>query len=390
MTDATATNGAFMNTATGTGSTGTAICNPGPNDDFDGDGWTIAQGDCNDCDPNINPDAIDVHNTVPDPMTGKIPPDVDDDCDGDIADVPKPCDTGLAIDSTDPMDAAKAIEMCKVSTGIRDWGVVSAKYVRANGNPYGAQEPLQHGILTSFGPNVKPKGGQSMLVLSSGRARLPGQPGAATSRNMTSLAGTPPPNFPENVPGCSGGTSINDDVALEVDLRAPSNAIGYTFDFKFYTFEYPQWICTNFNDQFVALVDPPPMGSVNGNISFDSMNHPVSVNIAFFNVCNSCANYALNCKAPSMCPMAPSPCCPSGDMELIGTGFDNSFGTGGEGGATTWLRTSAPIHRMDEFALRFAIWDTGDHNLDSTVLVDNFQWVAQGGSVQVGTMMIPM
>jgi hypothetical protein len=77
-------------------------------------------------------------------------------------------------------------------------------------------------------------------------------------------------------------------------------------------------------------------------------------------------------------------------MELAGTGFDNSFGTGAAGGATSWLRTSAPIHGTDEFSIRFTIWDTGDHNLDSTVLVDNFQWVAQGGSVQVGTMMTPM
>src|SRR5262245_23526704 len=36
-------------------------CTPGgPNDDVDMDGWTPAQGDCDDCDPNVNPNAVEV------------------------------------------------------------------------------------------------------------------------------------------------------------------------------------------------------------------------------------------------------------------------------------------------------------------------------------------
>src|SRR5262245_46005943 len=43
------------------GSTGSGMgCASGPNDDMDKDGWTVAQGDCNDCDPNVNPGAIEV------------------------------------------------------------------------------------------------------------------------------------------------------------------------------------------------------------------------------------------------------------------------------------------------------------------------------------------
>jgi hypothetical protein len=128
---------------------------------------------------------------------------------------------------------------------------------------------------------------------------------------------------------------------------------------------------------------------VNGNISFDSQNNPVSVNIAFFDVCNDCNNYAQNCGPPSMCPMPPSSCCPAGANELMGTGFDDSFGGGEAGGATTWLQTTAPIHGGDEFLIRFAIWDTGDHNLDSTALIDDFKWIANGGTVVVGTTMVP-
>src|SRR5277367_4658949 len=42
--------GGGTNLTTSSGGTGaSSACNPGPNEDFDKDGWSIAQGDCNDC-----------------------------------------------------------------------------------------------------------------------------------------------------------------------------------------------------------------------------------------------------------------------------------------------------------------------------------------------------
>jgi hypothetical protein len=35
--------------------------------------------------------------------------------------------------------------------------------------------------------------------------------------------------------------------------------------------------------------------------------------------------------------------------------------------------------------IRFAMWDAGNALYDSTVLIDNFQWIATGGNVAVGT-----
>ncbi|HEX7479454.1 MAG TPA: hypothetical protein VF331_16745 [Polyangiales bacterium] len=42
------------------------------------------------------------------------------------------------------------------------------------------------------------------------------------------------------------------------------------------------------------------------------------------------------------------------------------------------------MRRGDTITLRFAIWDTGDHSFDSTVLLDGFEWIASG-SVTLGT-----
>jgi hypothetical protein len=383
------TAGAFFGSgAVGTGTqTGVPCTVTDPNVDMDHDGWTPNQGDCNDCDPNVNPGAIDTP-AHPGPDGGIIPA-ADNDCDGKIT-VNVVCDQGLALDDVTPMDGAKAIELCQTA-GVLDkkWGVLSANYVRADGTVY--TPATEVGLLQSFGPNVTPKGGSTMLALSSGFARTPGQPGACGQISCThNGAGTAPTGFPQNIPNCVPNTSIFDDEALELQIRAPSNATGYTFNFKFHSFEYPTWVCTNYNDQFITLVSPAPMGSINGNISFDADHNPVSVNLGYFEVCDpaSMANFASSCRKAgnATCPATPSPYCPSGLSELVGTGFDVwGGGTSVNGGATSWLQTSAPVVGASELTIRFTIWDTGNIQYDSTVLIDNFQWVATGGTVVTTT-----
>jgi len=355
------------------------------------DGWTGAEGDCNDCDPNVNPGAIEVIVTTPVGDAG-VPPPADEDCDGVKDNVAPTCDDNLTLGDTDPMHAANAIELCQVATpGDKKWGVLEAKYVGAAG---GARTPnLQTGLLDKYGANVKVQMGKRMLGLSSGNARdmfapTAEQCGKQSCNNATD--GPAPSGFPQNISNCPPKTDIHDDIALEVKLRAPTNATGYKFFFKFHSFEYPEWVCSNFNDQFIALVDPAPMGSINGNVSFDKNNNPVSVNIAFFDVCDPMgySKFAQMCNAQpgANCPPLPIPYCPSGKSQLDSTGFNEW----GDGGATSWLQTQAPIKGGDEVTVRFAIWDTGDHNLDSTVLVDAFQWIASGGTVVVGTDKVPI
>ncbi len=333
-------------------------CATGPDDDQDLDGFTAAQGDCNDCDANVNPGAIEVI-AVAD-ADGGVPPSVDEDCDGMADNVAPTCDDTLALADGDPMHAANAIDLCqKATTADKKWGVLEAKYVRANGTPF--NPGLQVGLQDSFGPNVNTQGGKRLLAISSGHARTPSQSGSCGSLECDSnYGGTAPPGFPQDVPGCDGDSEINDDVGFEVKLRSPKNATGYSFNFFFYSFEYPEYVCTSWNDQFIALVNPPPAGSVNGNISFDSKTNPVSINIAFFSVCQGCA---------------------LGTSALQGTGFDTWNNAGGTG----WLKTQAPVKGGDEFSIRFAIWDTGDQAYDSTTLIDNFQWIANGGTVSVIT-----
>ncbi|WP_433930277.1 choice-of-anchor L domain-containing protein [Sorangium cellulosum] len=329
-----------------------------PNADSDGDGFTPAGGDCNDADGNVNPGAIEVEVTEPD-ASGQVPAPADEDCDGVVDNVAPPCDEGLALEDFDPMNGARAIDLCAVASREDGrWGVLSARYVRGNGSP-AARSPAV-GLFDGFGPNVHVQGGARLLALSTGRARLPDHRDACWTESCSSYGpGAAPPGFPQDNPDCPPSDFINDDIGLEVVLRAPRNATGYEFLFKFYTYEYPEWVCEDFNDQFVALATPAPPGSYNGNLSFDEEGRPVSVNIAFFDVCDGC---------------------PRGSGELAGTGFSPRHD-----GGTRWLKTRAPVRGGEEITLRFILFDTGDDRFDSTALIDGFRWIATGGTVSLET-----
>jgi hypothetical protein len=380
--------------AVGSVGSGPSSCDTKPDEDSDGDGFSVKQGDCNDCDPNINPAAVDTP-AIPD-SNGGTRPASNNDCSPTL-DLDVSCDNNIAFDDTSAEHGANAIDICqKVDLAQKKyWGLVDAKYVSANGSTPRVAG-LQTGVLTAFGSHVLPRLGKAMLGLSSGHMRVPGQPGFCMNPSTklpeqscdNGTEGTPPTGFPQKVAGCALDPTIHDDIALEVKLTAPSNATGYKFNFKFYSFEFPEWVCSHYNDQFIALASPPPKGAINGNISFDSANNPVGVAIAFFDVCDAATKDEYSKQGCNNCKVPPNPYCPNGTDELLGTGMLGSgFDVKGralDAGGTRWLETTAPIKGGDTFTLRFAIWDTGDHNIDSHVIIDSFQWIATPG-VTVGT-----
>jgi hypothetical protein len=359
----------------GTGSGGGNINPPcdskDPNNDHDGDGFTVAQGDCNDCSGAMNPGAEDF------PGNG-----VDEDCNGTPDDDPAACDGALDVQSNNATDGAKAIGLCKKAQG-KGWGLVSAQYVTADGQPLDQVDPegLGHGILSGFGPNVHPQEGKQLLALSSGTARQPTDPGyqSVTGYDKGYTTGAPP-GYPKESPSCPGVMTgePHDSAGLLVKIKSPSNAKSLKFNLNFYTYEWPNYICSEFNDFFVAIMTPTPSGQADGNISFDSQGNMISVNAGFLEVCG-CAG-GPPCQAGGK-----SFTCKLGNTELQGTGFDEDpFGMGNSA-ATGWLQTTTPIQQPgSDISLLFAIWDSGDGVLDSTVLIDNFAFdVNQGDTTTV-------
>jgi hypothetical protein len=288
----------------------------------------------------------------------------DEDCSGVADDEPANCDVGIPdVGYGDPMVAAKALGLCRAAQGT-SWGVISAKYVLADGSP--GMNDLSHGLLPDFGPNLATREGQAMLALSSGAARRPGDPGfASPEMAQMGTSSAMPAGFPVPSPSCPGviqAPIANDAAALEVVLQVPTNAKGFTFDFDFYTYEFPEYICSTFNDFFVAIVSPAPAGAQQGNVSFDSQGNPVSVNNGFLEVCAS--QTAGGKQFP----------CALGTAQLQGTGYDEMQQSGPHA-ATGWLVTQSPVTPGSQITIRFAIWDAGDHILDSLALIDNFHWI---------------
>jgi hypothetical protein len=353
--------------------TATPPCNvTDPNVDTDGDGYTIAQGDCNDCTAQMNPGAYDF------PGNG-----VDEDCNGKADDTPTDCDGSLAVASNSAEDGAKAIGLCKKASGA-SWGLVQARYASADNQPLSnfPNGDLGHGILSGFGPNVHPQEGHKMLALSSGTARQPNDSGyQSVSGFDKGYTNTPPSGFPKESPSCPGVTTgdPHDSAALEVTIKVPSNAKSLAFNLNFYTYEYPAWICSEFNDFFVALLSPPPAALPDGNVSFDAQGNLVSVNAGFLQVCNPSQAGGKNFT------------CPLGTSQLQGTGFETDlFGDPVDNSAATgWLQTTAPVEPGSTIKLRFAVWDSGDGVLDSTVLLDNFTWDAKGGTTVTAPVGVP-
>lgn len=369
-------------------------CNGAADDvtDDDGDGWSRCDGDC--CETTaqcarpaqVNPGAFEIDGN-----------DLDDDCDGTSA-PPGTCDSGLVSQPASADDYARALGLCSFTTqsppspSLRKWGVIAAALKQTSGSV--APAASSHAIRSSYGGAV-PQDGASFVVLSTGAAAALAQTNPAyvapQPGHVAGTTATPPADWVSAnggsvvlAPGCPGPslTTVNDSVMLELRVRVPTNAGGFTARFNFYSAEYPEWVCSSYNDVFVALLDSAASGNpADKNLAAftlpDDARYLVSPSLASgaTGLFTQCENGATGCAAGGAGTMSE---CVGTDL-LTDTGYgvtDVGCGTNDLiGGATGWLTIQGAVIPGETVTLRFAIWDTSDGTLDSTVILDGFAWL---------------
>jgi hypothetical protein len=335
--------------------------------DDDGDGWTTCNGDCDDHNSLINPCAFDTNAASGDPVGSD---GLDNDCDGMIDNL-RLCDSTLtAGHSTTPGDYATAMDICD-----------NAKCTIVKGAAfYGPNDQYAHRVTTHMGSGFSPHKGVYMTFLSNGTADDDKDTPSYTPGDGTDLLNTftnpDPLKKLQNINPCGTGQdeplTVHDYTELRLTLFAPINAGSFTFDFNFFSEEYPEYVCHGYNDTFLAELTSKTY-TTPFQIAFDGGGHRINVNNSYFTDCTSIVSsdnlgYTHNC---------------TGALSLLSTtGYDIKYGQdaytlGNDNkgsGATDWLKTTAPITPGETFTLSLIIFDEGDGLMDSAINLDNFRW----------------
>jgi len=187
-----------------------------------------------------------------------------------------------------------------------------------------------------------PQEGYRFLAMSSGPVGNV-SPAGGGSLNATRKWADPMPQFMGNQRARRDDRPIFDLHTVTLELTAPQDARSFSFDFNYFSAEYPNFVKQHFNDTFYASLQAPSTNQgAPTNISFDARGNTIEVDNNYF----------------------------QGQFHPIGnqgTGFDSH-------GSTGWLRTSWPIRGGESFKITFSIHDEGDSVYDSLVLLDNLQF----------------
>jgi len=131
----------------------------------------------------------------------------------------------------------------------------------------------------------------------------------------------------------AGGTA-DDTISLTLEMVVPSGATTLSFDFRFMSEEYPEYVGSAYNDFFYTYLTN---SSGKYQIAFDDNGHIINVNNNFFN--------------PGIYP--------------VGTVFD---------GTTKRLTTTENVHEEERITLQFMVGDVGDGVYDTAVFLDNVRF----------------
>jgi len=140
----------------------------------------------------------------------------------------------------------------------------------------------------------------------------------------------------------SQGGGAYDYTELRFTLQVPPDVTSFSYDFAFFSTEYPAYYGSGFNDMYIGWLESEQW---TGNISFDQNGNPISLNAGFLEFKDDGGN----------------------NPALAGTCMRQHAGT-------SWLTTTAGVTPGETITVVFAVFDLSDPILDSYAFLDNFQW----------------
>jgi hypothetical protein len=187
-----------------------------------------------------------------------------------------------------------------------------------------------------------PRVGGTFAVLTSGDATQADQPDGNDTSSDGGTAVTQP----------NRGNTALDVSTLQIPFTVPTGSNCASFDFRFLSEEYPDFITSQYNDAFIAELDGTDWTTDGAVITGLGRNFATDAN-----------GLPVTIKSTGPTSMSPA--------EAAGTPY---------GGATAPLRARTPV-TVGQHTLYLSIFDQSDTILDSVAFVDNFRTfnAASGG-----------
>ena len=289
-----------------------------------------------------------------------------------------------------PTELAQAMDICSFPTGSEKyWGVVSSDFLLADGSG-SSSTPCrnQFGVQSSFAQyygsgSTNPAVNSRFAVVSSGRATA-----AAGGVDDSICSKTRRNNVPsayiskhggnlETANNCpTGSSNVYESASLRLRIRAPTNAKSFSYRLMFLSQEFPYYVCTQYNDMFLALLSSFPAGfpaPADTNVATapipsgsGTQTVPLSINIEkFFTICQASNSYGTNCNPTAFSTM------------LSGSAYRYSRSGQQWGAGTALLTNTVNVSPGSTFSIDFLIFDTGDYKYQSTAILDSLTWNAE-------------
>ena len=247
---------------------------------------------------------------------------------------------------------------------------VSVSNIKFNGVP-GNQVNDQIGSFNGASSNI---GLTSGILLATGRIEV------VTGPNTVGDA-TLPPSSPHNIPDpdlrlLAGAFAIGADVAvLEFDIIPAGDSI--SFQFVFGSEEYPEYVCSPFNDVFGLFLSGP---GIDGPFTNDAINLALVPGSTYVPIAINTVNPGVPGQISDQGCRAIDPNWRDNAIHYV----DNTGGTTHQlDGTTVPLMASARVQCGETYHIKIAIMDVTDNKWDSAVFLEGGSLSSPGVSASL-------